>query len=69
MFEAALYQKVAKAIYHQRVSLCNDGLDNLEFLFHGANLELLLQENGSLLVVIADDFVDDVFPVARNATI
>lgn len=69
MLEAALDKKVAKAIDHERVGLGYDGLNNLVLLFRGTDLELLLQEDRSLLVVVADDLVHDVFPVAVHITI
>ena len=66
MLEAALDKEVAEAVDHQRVCLVDDGLDDLELLLSCANLELLLQEYGSLLIIVADDLVDDVLPVAGD---
>lgn len=69
MLEASLDQEVSEAIDHERVSLSNNGLDNLVFLLRSSDLEFLLEENGGLLVVVADDLVDNVLPVAIDVTI
>ena len=69
MLEATLYEEVAKTIDHQRVSLGDNSLDDLILLLDRANFELLLQEDGSLLVVVADDLVDDVFPVTCDTSV
>lgn len=66
MLETSLDKEIAKAINHERVRLINDGLHDFELLLRSTNFELLLQENGSLLVIVADYLVDDVLPVARN---
>lgn len=66
MLEASLNKEVAKTIDHERVCLIDDGLHNLELLFSRADLELLLEEDGSLLIVVAHNLVDDVFPVTRD---
>lgn len=41
MLEATLNEEIAKAIDHERVSLSNDGLDDIELLISGADLKLL----------------------------
>ena len=69
MLEAALDQEVAETIDHQGVGLVDDRLDNLELLFSGTDLELLLQEDRRLLVIVAHDFVNDVFPITRHGLV
>lgn len=69
MLEAALDQKITKAIDHEGVCLSNNGLDNFVLLLRSSDFELLLEEDRSLLVVVADNLVDDVLPVAIDVTI
>ena len=69
VLEATLDQEVAKAVDHQRVGLCDNGFDDLIFLFYSADFEFLLQEDGCLLVIVADDLVNDILPVAGHASI
>lgn len=69
MLEAALDQEVSKAVDHEGVCLSNNGLDNLVLLLRSSNFELLLKENRSLLVVVADDLVDNVLPVAVDVAV
>ena len=69
MLKAPLDQKVAKAIDHERVRLRYNCLDNVVFLLGGAHLELLLEKDGGLLVIVADNLVDNVFPVASHIAI
>jgi len=64
MLETSLNKEVAKSVDHERVSLVDDGFHDLELLLSSANLQLLLQEDGSLLIVVADDLVDNILPVA-----
>lgn len=45
MFEATLDQEVPEAVDHQRVGLRDNGFDDFILLLHGANFELLLQED------------------------
>lgn len=66
MFETTLNKKVAKSVYHEWVSLTDDGLNNVVLLLCRPNLELLLEEDRRLLVVIANNLVHNVFPVARD---
>lgn len=66
VLEAALDEKVAKAVDHERIGLVDDGLDNLELLLGGADFQLLLQKDRGLLVVVAYNLVDNVFPVTRD---
>lgn len=66
MLEAALNKKVAKTINHERVRLMCDGFDDIIFLFSCSNFELLLKKDRGLLIVVADNFVHYIFPVARN---
>jgi hypothetical protein len=69
MLEAALDEEISKAIDHEWVCLSNDGFDNFVFLLRSSDFELLLEEDGSLLVVVADNLVDDVLPVAIDVAI
>jgi hypothetical protein len=69
VLEAALNQEVAKAIDHQWISLCNDSLNYIVLLLSSANFELLLQEDGGLLIIIADDLINNILPVAIDSTI
>jgi hypothetical protein len=69
MLKASLDEEVAEPIDHQRVCLRDDCFDDLVLLFWCSDLELLLQKDGSLLVIVADDFVYNVFPVAAHITI
>lgn len=45
MFETTLNKKVAKSVYHEWVSLTDDGLDDVVLLLCRPNLEFLLQED------------------------
>ena len=69
MLKATLNKEVAKPVDHKRVSLSNDRLHDFELLLSCADFELLLEENGSLLVVISDNLVDDQLPVAAHVTV
>lgn len=69
MLEAALNQEVPKAIDHQRIGLGDNGFNNVILLLGSANLELLLEEDGRLLVVVADDLVHNVLPVAVDIAV
>lgn len=69
MLKATLDQKVAKTVNHEWISLGNDCLDNIILLLSGTDLELLLEEDRSLLVVVANDLVNNVLPVAIDSTI
>lgn len=69
MLEASLDQEVTKAVDHERVGLRDNCLHDVILLLSGSNLKLLLKEDRSLLVIIAHDLVDDVFPVAINRTV
>ena len=69
MLKAALNQEVPEAIDHQRVSLVDNGRNNLVLLLGSADLELLLQKDGGLLVIATDNLVDDVLPVASDALV
>lgn len=46
-----------------------DCLDNVNLLLPGSDLELLLQEDGCLLIVAGKDLVDNVIPVATHVTV
>ena len=69
VLKAALNQEVAEAVDHERIGLVDDGLHDLILLLLGADLELLLQEDGGLLVVAVDDLVDNVLPVAAHVAV
>jgi hypothetical protein len=64
VFKTALDEKVAETVDHQRIRLADDRPNDVVFLFSRADFELLLQENGRLLIVVADYLVHDVFPIA-----
>ena len=69
MLEATLNQKIAKAINHERIGLSNNGFDDIILLLCSTNFELLLEENRSLLVIIANNLVDNVLPVAVDSAV
>lgn len=69
MLEATLDEEVAETVDHKWVGLVDDGLNDLELLLRCAKFQLLLKEDGSLLVIAAHDLVDDVAPVAAHVTI
>lgn len=66
MFEAALNQKVTKAIDHQWICLLGDSIDDFVFLIDRPCLQLLLEKDRRLLVVATDNLVNDVLPVTRD---
>lgn len=69
VLEAALNEEVAEPVNHERIGLGNNGLDNLVLLLGCADLELLLQEDRRLLIVVADNLVDNVLPVAVDVAV
>jgi len=69
VLEAALNQEVTKAIDHQWISLCDNSLNYIILLLSSANFELLLEKDGSLLIIIADDLIDNILPVAIDGSI
>lgn len=69
VLEAALDEEVAEPVDHERIGLGNNGLDNLVLLLGCADLELLLQEDRCLLIIVADDLVDNVLPVAIDVAV
>ena len=69
VFETTLDKEVSESIHHERVSLLDDGFDDVEFLLCCADFELLLQEYRGLLVIVANNLVDYVFPITRNILI
>jgi hypothetical protein len=69
VLEAALHQEVAEAIDHQWVSLGDDCLDNLILLLWCTDFELLLQEDGCLLIVVTDNLVDNILPSAAHVAV
>lgn len=69
VLETALDKEVPEAIDHQRIGLGDNGFDDVILLLRRANLELLLEEDGRLLIVVTDNLVDDVFPVAIDIAV
>jgi hypothetical protein len=69
MFEATLNEEVTEAVDHQRIGLGDDCFDDLILLLRCSNLQLLLKKDGCLLVVVADDLVDNVLPVAAHVAV
>ena len=69
VLKAALNKEVAKAVDHERVGLSDNSLHDLVLLLGGADLELLLKEDRCLLVIVADDLVDDILPVAIDVAV
>lgn len=69
MLKAALHQEVAEPVDHQGVGLSNNRLHDVVLLVRGADLELLLQKDGGLLVIVAHNLVDDVLPVASDVAV
>jgi hypothetical protein len=69
VLKATLNQEVSKAVDHQWIGLRNDCLNNVVLLLGCTDLKLLLQENGSLLIIIAHDLVDNVLPVAVDCSV
>ena len=66
MLETTLNEKVAKAIDHQRIGLVHYSLNNIVFLLGSADLEFLLKEKRGLLVIVTDNLVHYILPVAGN---
>lgn len=64
MFKASLDEKVSETVYHQWVSLVYYSFDNFVLLLPSTNFELLLKENRCLLVIVANNFVNNIFPIA-----
>lgn len=69
MLKAALNKEVSKPVHHQWVCLRDYSVHNGMFLLWSTNLELLLEENGSLLVIVADNFVNYIFPVTIDTSL
>lgn len=69
MLKATLYKEVAEAVDHQCIGLRDNCLHNLILLLRCAYLELLLKKDGSLLVIVADDLIDNVLPVAAHVSV
>jgi hypothetical protein len=69
MLEAALNKEVTEAVDHQRIGLGDDCFDDLILLLRCSNFQLLLKKDGCLLVVVADDLVDNVLPVAAHVAV
>ena len=69
VLEAALHKEVTETVDHERISLSHNSLDDLEFLFGRSHFELLLEEDRSLLIVVAHNLVNNVLPVAGDTSI
>jgi hypothetical protein len=69
VFEATLNQKVSESVDHQWIGLSNDGFNNVKLLLGSTDLELLLQEDGGLLVIVANDLINNVLPVAVDCAV
>ena len=69
VLKATLHKEIAKAVDHQLIRLGNNGIYNFVLLLRSADLELLLQEDRSLLIIVADDLVNDILPVAAHVAI
>lgn len=69
MLEAALDEKVAEAIDHEWIGLGDNGFDNVEFLLRCSDLQFLLEKDGCLLVIVANNLVNDVLPVAVDTAV
>lgn len=69
MLKAPLDKKVAKAIDHEWIGLGDNGLNDVELLLWCSHLELLLEKDRCLLVIVADNFVNNVLPVAVDAAV
>lgn len=52
--------------HHAILVAATDCLDDVKLLLRGTDLELLLQEDGCLLIVAVDDLVDNVLPVTKS---
>jgi len=69
MLKATLNKKVTETINHQWICLSNNSFYDIIFLLSSADLELLLKKYGSLLIVVADNLVDNIFPVTIDGTV
>ena len=69
VFKAALNQEVAKAIDHQWIGLSSNCLNDVILLLSRTNLELLLQEYGSLLIIVAHNLINNILPVAVDGAV
>ena len=66
VLKAPLNEKVAKTVDHQGISLAHYGLDHIILLFCGTDFELLLKKYRCLLVIVTNDLVHYILPVARD---
>jgi len=69
VLEASLNEEVPKAVDHERVCLSDDSINNVTLLLGGGDFELLLQENGGLLIVALHNLVDNELPVTVHVTV
>ena len=69
MLKAALNQEVAEAVDHQWICLSNNSFDDIVLLLGSANFELLLKEDRCLLIIVANNLVDNILPVAVDSTV
>ena len=66
ILKATLDKEVAKAIAHQLKTASRDGLHDVVLHIWRTKLELLLEEDRSLLIVLGDNAIDDDIPVASD---
>ena len=69
MLEATLNEKVAKTIDHQGIGLIYYSFHDFVLLISSTDFELLLQKNGGLLVIVADNLVHYILPITRHILI
>lgn len=69
VLEATLNQEVSEAVDHQRMGLKDNGIHNLILLVGRTDLKLLLEKDGGLLIVVANNLVNNVLPVAVDIAI
>ncbi|KAK4187575.1 hypothetical protein QBC35DRAFT_463672 [Podospora australis] len=58
VLKAALNKKIAESVDHEWICLCHNGFHDVILLLRSAHFKLLLQRNGTMLVIIADNLVD-----------
>jgi hypothetical protein len=68
VLKASLDEKVSKSVNHKLISLSNDSIHDGMLLIGCTDLKLLLQKNGCLLIVIANNLIDDILPVAVHTS-
>ena len=66
VLKATLDEEVSKSIDHQRVRLADDSIDDIKFVLRWTTFELVLQKDGRLLIVVANDLLHNVFPITGD---